>query len=123
MVSVDTRKTFWTRLVEAWDAQGLPSSQLGIAKVLNMSQGSVGRWARGEGVPELERVREIALRGKVSVEWLLTGRGPKQPIMIDEETGELLALWEQLQPNGRHSVRVAAQGALALQENPVRLER
>ena len=114
MVS-DARKSFWDRLIEAWGARELPTSQLGIAGALSMSQGSVGRWARGEGLPELDVVRELALRGDVCIEWLLTGRGPKRPMPVDEETNELLEIWRKLKDNGRHSVRVAAQGALALQ--------
>lgn len=44
-----------------------------------MSQGSVQAWVRGQSLPTLETAIEIALRGKVCVEWLLTGRGPQFP--------------------------------------------
>lgn len=115
MSRADTRKSFWLRLVEAWGARGLPTSQMGVARELGMSQGSVGRWGRDEGLPELDTVRGLALKGDVCVEWLISGRGPKRPMPVDEETNDLLELWRQLQENGRHAVRVAAQGALALQ--------
>lgn len=111
----DTRKTFWERLVEAWGRRSLPTSQLGIANRLGMSQGSVGRWARGEGLPELDIVRTLAVDGDVCIEWLLTGRGPRKPRPMDEETEELLEVWSKLNPNGRHHVRIAAMGALAIQ--------
>lgn len=111
----DSRKTFWQRLTDAWGARGLPTSQLGIARELGMSQGSVGRWARDEGLPELDVVRQLALKGDVCIEWLLTGRGPKRPMPVDEETAELLEVWRKLNANGRHHVRIAAQSAYALQ--------
>jgi hypothetical protein len=111
----DTRKTFWERLTEAWGRRSLPTTQLGIAEKLGMSQGSVGRWARGEGLPELDVVRTLALEGDVCIEWLLTGRGPRKPQPMDEETIELLEVWSKLNSNGRHHVRIAAQGALSMQ--------
>lgn len=115
-MAVDTRKTFWERLIEAWGPKGHPTSQLGVANKLGMSQGSVGRWARDEGLPELDTVRELANLGDVCVEWLLTGKGPRRPTPVDEETNELLEVWRQLDPNGRHHVRVAARAMLADQK-------
>lgn len=115
MVS-DTRKTFWQRLTESWGARDLPTTQLAVAAKLGMSQGSVGRWARDEGLPEFDLTRRLAEMGDVCVEWLLTGRGPKRPVPIDEETNELLELWRRLNANGRHHVRLAAMGALAMQK-------
>lgn len=70
---------FWKRLVLAWEARGLPTSQLGVARKLGMSQGSVQQWVRGSSLPTLATAIDIAERGKVCVEWLLTGRGPQYP--------------------------------------------
>lgn len=106
---------FWKRLTAAWGARGLPVTQLGIAKKLGMSQGSVGRWKRGPGLPELDVVRDLAKKGDVCIEWLLTGRGPKRPMLIDEETNELLEAWRRLNANNRHHVRLTAKNALAAQ--------
>lgn len=124
-VTPDTRKTFWQRLQEAFREAQLPTSGNAIAELLRMSQGSVNRWQQDKGLPELDTVRDLALRSKVSVEWLLTGRGPKKPLRFDEETQELLAAWTELNENGRHHVRMAAQSARALQaqsERPAREE-
>lgn len=117
-VTQDVRKTFWQRLVECFREAGLPTSGNGIAGQLDMSQGSVNRWQRNEGLPELDTVRDLALKGRVCVEWLLTGRGPKRPIRHDEETMDLLRVWSELNENGRHHVRMAAASALALQKQP-----
>lgn len=70
---------FWKRLVAAWSARKLPTTQLGVARKLDMSQGSVQQWVRGTSLPTLTTAVEIAVLGKVCVEWLLTGRGPQYP--------------------------------------------
>lgn len=114
---LDARKTFGQRLAECWGERGLPTTQLGIAKRLGMSQGSTGRWFRDQGLPELDRIRELAKMGDVCVEWLISGLGTKRPMPVDEETNELLEIWRQLNPNGRHHVRIAARAMLADQKS------
>lgn len=114
------RKTFWERLTEAFGEQLLPTSGNGIADYMKMAQGSVNRWQKGVGLPEFETCIDLAKRGKVATEWLITGRGPKRPMPVDEETSELLELWARLDGNGRHHVRVAAKSYLSMQRETVR---
>lgn len=103
---------FWRRLTEAWTEQDLPVSQNGIATKMNMSQGSVGRWFHGEGLPELETAIDLAQRGKVCVDWLLTGRLPKYPISRDPAIREIFEICLQLDETGRTTVLRAARGEL-----------
>jgi hypothetical protein len=103
---------FWQRLTEAWSEQDLPTSQNGVAQKLKMSQGSVGRWFHGEGLPELETCIDIADRGRVCVEWLLTGRLPKYPISRDPVIREIFETCEALDQAGRTAVLRAARGEL-----------
>jgi len=103
---------FWRRLTEAWAEQDLPVSQNGIATKMKMSQGSVGRWYHGEGLPELDTAIELAERGKVCVDWLLTGRLPKYPLSRDPVLRELFEICLQLDEAGRTAVLRAARGEL-----------
>ena len=99
---------FWRRLTDALSEARLPTSQLGLAKLLGMSQGSIQRWVRGDGLPEFETVITLARRARVCVEWLLTERGPKHPEPSDPDLTDLLQLWTQLHPHGRaHVLRTA----------------
>lgn len=114
---------FWQRLTEAWSEQGLPISQNGVATKLKMSQGSVGRWFHDEGLPELETCIDIAERGRVCVDWLLTGRAPKYPISKDPVLRELLETCEALHQDGRLRVLRASKGELLQQQGEEQDER
>jgi len=103
---------FWRRLTEAMREQDLPISQNGIAVLLDMSQGSVARWFHGEGLPEIATCRDLALRGEVSVDWLLTGRKPKYPLSKDPLMREIFDICEDLDETGRQIVLRAARGEL-----------
>lgn len=108
---------FWKRLTEAFAEQGLPTSQLGIAKLLSMSQGSVGRWFHAEGLPELETARDIARRGDVCLDWLMDARKPKYPISRDPVLRELFEVCEDLDDAGRRYVLRMARGELMQQHS------
>jgi hypothetical protein len=75
--------------VQAWDRQGLPTSQNGVATKLNMSQGSTRRWFTGDGLPDTRQIIDIAQRGRVSIHWLLTGEGI-ETVNPDTDTAALL---------------------------------
>jgi hypothetical protein len=108
---------FWRRLVEAWDEQGLPTSQLGIAKKLGfIGNGTTGRWYRAETLPQADELITLAKHGKVTVDWLLTGNEPKRPISPDSDLGRLLRIWSDLKPENRPHVLEAAEGKQALQD-------
>lgn len=98
--------------MQCWSARNLPTTQNGIAKKLDMSQGSVRRWFAGEGYPETETLIEIARLGRVSIDWLLTGKHHASG--VDKELDDLIELWDQLEgPSREHIVR-SARGEAAL---------
>lgn len=105
---------FWQRLAKAWEKQGLPTSQNGVATRLNMSQGSTRRWYTGEGYPEIEQLKEIARLGKCSIHWLLTNEGPES-VNLDPDTAALLRHWAILTPEARTTVLRTARGEHAMQ--------
>lgn len=105
---------FWGRLAEAWKPRGLPTTQNGVAKELDMSQGSTRRWYTGDGLPETEKLREIAKKGDVTVDWLLNGTLPKRPTAAHTALGRFLIVWDQLDDHAREHVYRAALGQLAM---------
>lgn len=114
---------FWERLAGALGEKfsnetGLELNPNSLAKSswLRMSQGSVRRWFTGEGFPELDTAIELATRGGVCVEWLLTARKPKYPLSKDPVLRALFDVCEDLLPKGREQVLHAATSELALQE-------
>lgn len=108
---------FWKRLAEAWGDEGLPTSQNGVANELGMKgNGSTQRWYRGETLPETETLIEIAKRGNVTIDWLLTERLPKHPIDKNTQLGAIHANWGRLDDTGRSHVTDAMRGQLAIAE-------
>lgn len=97
--------TFWERVTEALRDAGHEHSQMGVARLLGMSQGSVGRWAQGTGLPTMQNALDLALKAGVCVEWLLTGRGPKAPLAgLTRQEEVLLNRFRKLTPENRVSV-------------------
>lgn len=111
---------FWSRLVLAWGAKGLPTSQNGVAKELGMAgNGTTGRWYRGDTKPLPEELVEIARRGDVTVDWLLTGEQPQSRVPPESELGRLLKIWSELRPENRPHLIESAEDRLARQRHPV----
>lgn len=108
---------FWQRLAEAFAEQGLPTTQNGVATLLNMSQGSVGRWFHGEGLPELKTAVDLARQGQVCLDWLMDARKPKYPISRDPLLRDLFEVCEDLDEAGRKNVLRVARGELMQQES------
>lgn len=77
----DERRAFAARLNELLDGMGWPGKGAGrqvlLAQTLQLSQKGVRKWLEGEGFPTFERCVQLARMGDVSIEWLVTGRGPK----------------------------------------------
>lgn len=107
---------FWTRLVESLREQRLPTTQIGVAALLDMSQGSVWDWYHGETHPELDTCRKLAMKGKVCVDWLLTGREPKYPISADPVLSKIMETCIALGDDGRANVLKAARKEKMLKE-------
>lgn len=102
---------FWVRLVAALERQGLPTTQNGVATWLDMSQGSVARWYHGDGYPETETCAFLAVKGKVSIDWLISGREPDYPVSSDPVLNELVQVWRDLSDGARLSIVVTAKAA------------
>jgi hypothetical protein len=69
-----------TRLNEVCDLLQLPAGrgrQTALAKLFKWKQQTVNLWFTGETEPKLEAARAMAIKAKVQVDWLLTGREPK----------------------------------------------
>lgn len=122
----DPKVDFPARLNQALDAAGFAPEGAGrqqaLAKKLDVSQQAAGKWLRGETLPELARVIEIALFSGHNVEWLLTGRGPARALRPDEvvrmdEHGEISVLKFADDAAGRmtHEACVAAEPAALYQ--------
>ena len=118
----DPKVDFPSRLNQALDAAGFAPEGAGrqqaLAKKLEVSQQAAGKWLRGETLPELARVIEIAVFTGRNVEWLLTGRGPERALRPDEvvrmdEHGEISVLKFSDDASGRltHEACVAAEPA------------
>lgn len=110
---------FWRRLQEAlaghprYPADINPNS---LATKLGMSQGTVYRWFRGVGFPELKLALDLAEDGGVCVDWLLNNVKPKYPISKDPLLKELFEICEDLDEEGRLRVLRAARGELLQQQ-------
>lgn len=113
---------FWRRLAEALGDRWAPLNPNSVATKLKMSQGSVYRWYRGEGFPELETALQLAKEGGVCVDWLLNNVKPKYPISRDPVLKELLEICEELHEDGRLRVLRAARGELLQQQGETHVE-
>lgn len=75
---------FAARLNEVCDDMNVPPKGRGrqtvLKDIVDLSQNAVLKWLEGTGYPSLDNARQIAVWAGVSIEWLLTGRGPKVPI-------------------------------------------
>lgn len=105
---------FWVRLAECLKEQDKSTSQNGVAKLLGKKgNGTTGPWYRGESIPPMAVVVELATIGKVTTDWLYTGRQPKYPLDNDKDLGKLIALWNSLDTVNRKNVLLTAENAAA----------
>lgn len=108
---------FWARLVEALGEQGLPTTQIGVARLLGMSQGSTSGWYHGDTLPrEIDTYRKLALKGRVTVDWLITGRQPKYPISKDPVLSKIVEICIALDEGSRAEILKAARRELLQKE-------
>lgn len=52
-----------------------PVSQADQAVIIGMTQQKLSRYERGEGMPSTEALFTIAVKTKVSIDWLMFGKG------------------------------------------------
>lgn len=119
-ITSDPRIGFSARLADALDAIDFPREGSGrqkkLAETAGVSQQAAGKWLRGESLPELTKAISIAYAANVTVEWLLTGRGPRNVLRADQlvrmnETGdiELLTFEDGMAGGHTRGVLVAAE--------------
>ncbi len=88
---------FSKRLNEALDGLGVPPKHQGRQQALvdllkpdlDVSQKGARKWLEGEGFPGMENAVILAKKVDISVEWLLTGRGPKRPGVVAIDLSDL----------------------------------
>lgn len=70
---------FNLRLKEALDDMHVPDRgrQMLLSRRYNVSQPTAKRWLDGTNYPEIEKLQAIAQWTNTSIDWLLTGTGPK----------------------------------------------
>jgi hypothetical protein len=73
---------FASRLREVVQAYGSASA---LAKTIERSEGAVRKWLRGESEPNVTDLRTLCDETRTSIEWLVTGRGPRAaPLAVAE---------------------------------------
>jgi transcriptional regulator with XRE-family HTH domain len=79
-------------------------TQTQIATIAGVRQPSVSDWGKDGKFPELRNAVALAVDLDVSLEWLLTERGPRRVPPADAESQLLWKLWRQLDDLGRSKV-------------------
>lgn len=78
-MKANEKNEFAERMNKVADMLGVPpkgaNRQQIFGKLFGVSQESARKWLSGESFPQTEKCIEIAKKAKVSIEWLLTGRG------------------------------------------------
>jgi transcriptional regulator with XRE-family HTH domain len=98
-----TYGTFWARLLEAMADRGLPQTQVAAAKLGRVTQPAARKWAEG-GLPDVDKIIDIAQKLDVSLDWLLRGEGPKRPPKYNESDPhfqQMLDIWTALDADAR----------------------
>lgn len=85
----DRRREFTARLLEAFEESGLAQNELArrlTALGLKASGGTVNGWVKRGAIPSGEYLIVLPDLLGVSGHWLLTGLGPKKPVITPDET-------------------------------------
>ncbi|NJM13057.1 MAG: helix-turn-helix transcriptional regulator [Synechococcaceae cyanobacterium SM1_2_3] len=88
-----------------------PTTMEALGRYLHVSTSMAWNYFNGEKLPSMEKAVEMALKLGVCVEWLLTGRGPMQPLKPAADVLDLSELPEDAKRNLRalvESIRPAA---------------
>ena len=72
--------TFSERLVKIRKEKGFTQSD--VAEKMNISFQAVSLWERGETIPEIDKLVDIAALYQVSLDWLLTGKAEER-VLVD----------------------------------------
>lgn len=69
--------------------------------MFNVTPNAARKWLLGLGLPALEKGMSLAKWGRVNIEWLLTGRGPKRGNLISTRALVLDEMFVNLPPPER----------------------
>jgi len=109
---------FWHRLTHAMRQRGLLGHRvtLGqVAKFAGTGETAVSKWRRGAGMPDSNRLADMAKKLGVSVNWLWTGQGEMSVTQKEDEAfKELLTLFLSLSDTQRQQLKVSAEIMLEL---------
>lgn len=86
---------FSQRFVSLLEDRGLidlPDREL--AQRLGKTNTTIWNWRNAEKIPSYETCVELAVFFGVTVDWIMTGRGPKYPASIREDAGGYLDISE-----------------------------
>lgn len=107
-----SHRTVWQRMKEALSEARKPSTQVEVAKALDIQQPSISDWNKPGGYPSIENAVAVARMAGCCVEWLLTGRGPKRLPPTDPEAQQLWTTWAGLTPTAKSRLLAYAAGLL-----------
>ena len=94
----------WERLKQATGDLDDPGRTKLFVEICLVAESSVSRWRTGENVLSLRSAKRIAKETGYCVEWLMSGKGPKQYGVIDQDA--LLEAFANL--SGSDKVRTLA---------------
>lgn len=73
---------FALRLRQVVEAYGSTNA---LAKSIERSEGAVRKWLRAESEPNVTDLRSLCEETRTSIEWLVTGRGPREASLAVHE--------------------------------------
>lgn len=106
------------RLRQALDASDV--TQASIAKHFGVTVQAVSEWfnLKKPGKCEPDRYVDLASLLSVSLVWLLSGKGPREGVIMTEETFGLLRRYQMLKPDQRETIRTVIDSMLAKRPAP-----
>lgn len=107
------KRTFLDRAKDAYTERFKEkATQAKLAVLVGKKQPSVQEWGLQGRFPEMGTVVELAEKLSVSVEWLLTERGPRYVPPVDKDAQALWKLWPRLEDLDRARVVAYAETRL-----------
>jgi len=99
------QRTFLDRAMEAYEERFKERpTQAKVAALVGKKQSSAAEWRQPGRFPEMGAVTKLAEEFGVTVEWLLTGRGPRYVPPVDKDAQALWSLWPRLDELSRSKV-------------------
>lgn len=100
------------------------STNIELGKVFKVSSTTAHNWRNGLKWPDMEHAVTISECLAVSVEWLLTGRGPMRVAReISREAQQLVTSFERLNPKRRAEILGYAAWIVGLAGDPAASDR